>query len=252
MPRRPTGYEIYGFDEAQIDRCLALLHRAIILSAWLAATARDQLWRFKEFKLWLQSGAEAGILLCTALTRGPDSESNRAHAEDGKLRTLSGDILEVNRYLMDGLGGCELDNWFDGGGVPTTTPDDLRAPPPSKTLAAVLEEAKQALDDPARLSWEMVEWPDDFGFCIVLSQGQTKQQADIGHLDRNMVELVKEIARTCQTVFAGAGTRVGQMAVVHNPWAAPSEKGKEREMETLRMRERTTIEVGVARSAELG
>jgi anaphase-promoting complex subunit 4 len=157
----PQIYAVYGFDEAQIDQCLSLLHKAIVLSAWLASTAREQLWRFKEFKLWLQYGISPPSSTLSARKLTPPPESNKVHTDDGKIRIMSWDVLEVNRYLMDGLNGCDLHKWFDGdegdNRVPTMTPDDLRAPPPNKTLAAVMEEAKNAVDDPTRLSWEFVE-----------------------------------------------------------------------------------------------
>jgi len=122
-------------------------------------------------------------ILCSGLTGGLDPESNWAHVEDGKLRTLNRDILEVNHYLMDRLNGCELDNWLDSGDVPTMTLDNLRTLPPSKMLVAIMDKARQALNDPAQLSWNWLSGMTIFSLCIVLSQGQTKQQADTGHLD---------------------------------------------------------------------
>ena len=60
---RPQTYAVYEFDEAHIDYCLSLVDRAIVFSAWLAASARHELWRFKEFKLWLQYGNGSTMLL---------------------------------------------------------------------------------------------------------------------------------------------------------------------------------------------
>ena len=76
---------------------------------------------------------------------------------------MSWDILEVNRYLMDGLNGSELDRWFDGEGenrVPTVGPDDVRARPARKTLAEAMREAREALEKPPLRAWEAVELPD--------------------------------------------------------------------------------------------
>jgi hypothetical protein len=87
-------------------------------------------------------------------------ESNRVHTDDGKIRVMSWDILEVNRYLMDGLNRCELDSWFDGEGenrVPTVTLDDIRAPPVRRALAEVMQQAREALNKPPRRPWEPVE-----------------------------------------------------------------------------------------------
>ncbi|KAF8591838.1 hypothetical protein K439DRAFT_607126 [Ramaria rubella] len=157
------------------------------------------------------------------------AESNKVHTDDGKLRSLSWDVLEVNRYLMDGLNGCDLDRWFDGEGenrVPSTTPDDLRAPRVRKPLAQVMKEARAAIEEPAPPPWEA--------------------HADLKDLDRNLEQLIKEIAKACQTVFSKAGTSVGQTAAVDKQWTAPSSKGKEKELETFRMRERTVVENEVA------
>jgi hypothetical protein len=54
---------------------------------------------------------------------------------------------------------------------------------------------------------------------------------------------VKEIARAGQKVFANAGTDLGKTVPVYRPWTVPSSKGKERELEAFRMRERTVVEV---------
>lgn len=88
------------------------------------------------------------------------AESNKVHTDDGKIRPLSWDILEVNRYLMDGLNGSDLDNWFDGEGenrVPSMSLDEIRAPAVRKTLAEAIEQARQAVDKPRPRPWEPVE-----------------------------------------------------------------------------------------------
>jgi len=50
------------FDMASNDIriCLELVGRAIVISSWLAAVARRELFRFKEFIKWLTFG---GLLL---------------------------------------------------------------------------------------------------------------------------------------------------------------------------------------------
>lgn len=225
--RRPQTYGVYQFDEAQIDYCLSLVNKAIVLCAWLAATARDQLWRFKEFKLWLQYGEASGVcMMMLLLTR---AESHRLHTDDVKIRPLSWDILEVNRYLVDGLNGCELDRWFEGDRVPSVTPDEIRAPPMRKTLAQAMKETREAIDKPRPPPWEAPKPP-----------------GDISGLDRNVDQLVQEIARVGQRVFGHAGSGLGDTVTVHGRWTAPSGKGKERAAERPRMRERTTVEEGLA------
>ncbi|KIJ27172.1 hypothetical protein M422DRAFT_784993, partial [Sphaerobolus stellatus SS14] len=131
--RLPQTFGIHAFDEVEVEECRNMLRKTIVLCAWIASMAREQLWRFKEFKIWLQY------------------ESNKANsegAEDGRIRALSWDVLEVNRYLMDGLNGCGLDKCFDGKG-PTRMPDDLRAPKPKrKGLASTIAKAKEGLKTP--------------------------------------------------------------------------------------------------------
>ncbi|KAF8516179.1 anaphase-promoting complex, cyclosome, subunit 4-domain-containing protein [Hysterangium stoloniferum] len=218
-------FGVHKFDETLVDYCLELLRKLIIHCAWTASTARDQLWRFKEFKIWLQY------------------ESNRANndgAEDGRIRPLSWDVLEVNRYLMDGLNGCGLDNCFDVDGgdnqVPNKSPDDVRAPPVGRTVAQSISMAKKALDEPAPRPWE----------------NKPLKHASIGGINRNIEQLVKELARACQMVYSNAGVGVGQGVLVRGSWKPQigTKKGKERADGGtgvgVRMRERTTFEDGVA------
>lgn len=80
-------------------------------------------------------------------------------------------------------------------------------------------------------------------FCSLLRQVQADKHPDISSLDHNMEQLVKEIVKSCQRVFANAGSGLGQTVSVYGRCSAPSSKGKEREMETLCMRERTMVEV---------
>ena len=53
---RPQLYGEYGFVTTEVDECLELTARAIVISAWLAATARRELARFAEFITFLRAG----------------------------------------------------------------------------------------------------------------------------------------------------------------------------------------------------
>ena len=62
-------------------------------------------------------------------------------------------------------------------------------------------------------------------------------------MNRNILVLTEDLSNGLQNVFEHAGIGVGDEVTVHNPWIAPSEKGKEKETRPLRMRERTIFEV---------
>jgi len=49
-------YALFELPAEDIRRCLELTSRAIVISSWLAAVARRELTRFKEFISWLNFG----------------------------------------------------------------------------------------------------------------------------------------------------------------------------------------------------
>lgn len=51
-----SQYENCKLNISQINGCLDLASRAIVLASWLAATTRKELVRFKEFMKWLKYG----------------------------------------------------------------------------------------------------------------------------------------------------------------------------------------------------
>ena len=55
LPFRPQ-YASFGFDLAEVNKALELAARGIVCANWLAATARKELQRFKEFIMWIKSG----------------------------------------------------------------------------------------------------------------------------------------------------------------------------------------------------
>jgi anaphase-promoting complex subunit 4 len=55
MKSRPQ-YSVFELAGNDIRICLELASRAIVISGWLAAIARRELVRFKEFIKWLTYG----------------------------------------------------------------------------------------------------------------------------------------------------------------------------------------------------
>lgn len=53
---RPQKYGMYQFDEKLVDNVTDWLRKAIVLSTWMASMAREQLYQFREFKIWLRYG----------------------------------------------------------------------------------------------------------------------------------------------------------------------------------------------------
>lgn len=100
------------------------------------------------------------------------TESNKANndgADDMRMRALSWDVLEVNRYLVDGINGSGLDKFFDREGkgqIPTVTPYDVRAPAVPATLEDAIKAARQVLDKPPHRPW------DEVSVVIFLQQPQ--------------------------------------------------------------------------------
>jgi hypothetical protein len=56
MVSRP-GFALLELSTEDIEACLDLLSRGIVISSWLAAIARRELSRFKEFISWLKYGS---------------------------------------------------------------------------------------------------------------------------------------------------------------------------------------------------
>jgi hypothetical protein len=69
------------------------------------------------------------------------------------------DILEVNNYLIDGLGTSSVDKWFIGP-VPQFRPADLGILEHGNgSLADVLERARIVASDPSQMTWQIVRLP---------------------------------------------------------------------------------------------
>jgi hypothetical protein len=49
-------YTLFELSPQELGHCLELTKRGIVAAAWLAATARQELSRFKDFIAWLRFG----------------------------------------------------------------------------------------------------------------------------------------------------------------------------------------------------
>jgi Anaphase-promoting complex, cyclosome, subunit 4 len=54
--RTRPQYAVFDLPAEDVEDCLELAGRAIVISSWLAAVARRELFRFKEFICWLKYG----------------------------------------------------------------------------------------------------------------------------------------------------------------------------------------------------
>ncbi|KAI5124653.1 hypothetical protein M0805_004261 [Coniferiporia weirii] len=181
----PQIYGKYEFSTGDIDSCLDLTARAIIIAAWLAATARRELYRFAEFMMFLRY------------------ETARLSTTDRETAPLPRhDILEVNEYLMSGLVVSSIDRWFIGP-VPQFSPDSIVAPH-TTDLRSVIDRAREYAADPSKLTWPLIT-----------------QKRDLSHLDRNLDALVHALAEKCQQVFDRAAKAVARTAALSQTWHIP-------------------------------
>ena len=151
---RPELYGEYGLSTEDVKACMNLAARGIILSAWLAATARRELFRFTEFMSFLRYGTNFPLIIAdflsvkihfvTETTRFSTSDRENSHV-------ARHDILEVNEYLMSGLVVSSIDKWFLGP-VPQFSPERIGTPQ-TGDLHASVDQARQFLADPSKLRW---------------------------------------------------------------------------------------------------
>ncbi|KAH8120371.1 anaphase-promoting complex, cyclosome, subunit 4-domain-containing protein [Phellopilus nigrolimitatus] len=182
----PQLYGKYEFSTEDVDVCLDLTARAIIIAAWLAATARRELYRFTEFISFLRY------------------ETSRLSATNDNTIVPRHDILEVNEYLMSGLVVSSIDRWFIGP-VPQFSPDSI-ATPQTVDLRSVIDHACAFASDPSKLTWPPIT-----------------QKKDLSHLDRNLDALVHALAERCQQVFDRAARAVARTAALNQTWTIPEQ-----------------------------
>ncbi|KAJ7071011.1 anaphase-promoting complex, cyclosome, subunit 4-domain-containing protein, partial [Mycena amicta] len=168
-------YAPFQLQTAEVKTCLELAGRAIFIATWLAAIARRELLRFKEFITWLRDAI-------SSTTSTGDFQYQHRH-----------DTLEVNNYLTAGLVVSSLDKWFMGP-VPQFNPQDFGVLAGTPDLRSALEQAYTPIDPAA---WH-----------------QTTSQNELNHLDRNLDALVQELALRCQRVFERAAGATSHHASV--------------------------------------
>ncbi|RDB29551.1 Anaphase-promoting complex subunit 4 [Hypsizygus marmoreus] len=170
-------YASYELSLPDINDCLEMASRAILLSAWLASTARRDLSRFKDFISWLRHEASAA---------NPTNDTNLQPRHD---------ILEVNNYFISGLVTNAIDQWFVGP-VPQFSLDSLGIPPEDDSLVSVLERARKLANDMTEMAWR-----------------NTFRQTEGLEIDRNLDALLHELAVKCRTIFDRAAGAVCRLAV---------------------------------------
>lgn len=123
-------------------------------AAWLAATARRELSRFKDFIAWLRFGKFPFIVRTTP--RNTDMvETSAANQSNDPTSSPRHDILEVNNYLISGLSPSSIDRWFVGS-APHFSPQDLGVPGEIDAVAATLAKARTLANDSTQINWKTV------------------------------------------------------------------------------------------------
>ncbi|KAJ7783806.1 anaphase-promoting complex, cyclosome, subunit 4-domain-containing protein [Mycena maculata] len=168
-------YASFQLATNDLETCIDLTGRAIFIATWLAAVARRELSRFKEFITWLRAQT-------AAISSPTEFQSQLRH-----------DILEVNNYLMSGLVVSSVDKWFMGP-VPQFNARELGILDGNPDLRTSLEHARAAV---GQTKWQL-----------------TTTQNELNHLDRNLDALVQELALRCQRAFDGAAGATSRAAVV--------------------------------------
>ncbi|KAF8078603.1 anaphase-promoting complex, cyclosome, subunit 4-domain-containing protein [Lyophyllum atratum] len=169
-------FTFFELSVSDINSCLDLISRTIVLAAWLAATARRDLFRFREFISWLRF------------------ETSAANPANDNAPPPRHDILEVNNYFISGLLTSSIDQWFIGP-VPEFSLQDMGVPGGDRSVVDVLERARTVAQDPTQMTW---------------INNSHLLQRDLDHLDRNIDALINELATRCKHVFeraAGAASR---------------------------------------------
>ncbi|KZT30397.1 hypothetical protein NEOLEDRAFT_1185228 [Neolentinus lepideus HHB14362 ss-1] len=175
----PRYYGLFGFKTSDVDAALDSTARAIVISAWLAATARKEARRFKEFITWI---------------RYENSHINQSG--ESSPPAPKHDYLEVNNYLMSGLVVSPIDKWFMGP-VPRFSPQDLGVLPEKYSLEEVMVRARRTMADPEQMAWQ-----------------QSMKFRDLSHLDRNLDSLVQDLSIRCMRLFHPAAYATGQSAII--------------------------------------
>ncbi|KAF8641031.1 hypothetical protein AX17_000676 [Amanita inopinata Kibby_2008] len=206
-------YNPFGLSIEDLITCLDLTGRAVVIASWLAAVARRELSRFREFVSWLRF--ETSVIANTNNDPNP---------------TPKHDLLEVNNYFMSGLVVSSIDKWFMGP-IPSFSPRDLGLPGDSyANIPSVLEKARSMLNTPGRVAWQV-----------------NGTQRDLNHLDRNLDALVQELATRCRRIFNHAAYATSRSSVVslgHDPVPLQVENIRQEVNVRFPIRERTNVHEG--------
>lgn len=123
MVRFRPKYKECRFNLDDVNAAMELAARGVVCANWLAATARKEAQRFKEFIVWVKYGAPSSLSLsytclnniCAILVDGTESQrATNLHNESYTPPPPKHDILDVNAYLTSGLVVSTIDKWFMG------------------------------------------------------------------------------------------------------------------------------------------
>ncbi|KAJ4486184.1 anaphase-promoting complex, cyclosome, subunit 4-domain-containing protein [Lentinula aciculospora] len=212
----PSLYTALKIPSETVDQCITMLNQAILLGSWLAAAARREHNRFKEFMTWLRYET---VLL------GPSSETPNP-------TPLRHDILEVNQYLMSGLEKSMIDKWFMGP-VPTFVPQDLGIPGYDLTVRAALQRAHEYLN---------LRDPSETPVTVPLDGFNDKSFESI---ERNLSALIGAFANSCREVFdrpSAAATRAAAISASFGSALGQTTAVSYDNQTDLLTRDRTTVD----------
>ncbi|KIY52751.1 hypothetical protein FISHEDRAFT_55726 [Fistulina hepatica ATCC 64428] len=173
-------FDLFELDSAKIRSCMGLAARGIVLSNWLASTARQELSRFKEFIAWLQYEL-----------------SYSAQKERHKM--IRHDILEVDNYFTHSLLSSSIDKWFTGD-VPVVTSVKVETTDTKQSLSEVLERARIAASASTK-------------------EPLPPKTADLDRemQSRNLHALMPALAEACERIFERAASATARSAAYSSP-----------------------------------
>ncbi|PIL31977.1 hypothetical protein GSI_06681 [Ganoderma sinense ZZ0214-1] len=175
-------YAVCNLKPSDVEGCLNLTAAAIFNSSSLAATARKELLRFKEFMKWLRY------------------ETSRTNAAgDHHNPRPQHDILEVNEYLMSSLPASPIDKWFTGLATPVIR-ESIGVPSERASIDAAIGKALGALD-----GWDQTVHDD-------------VRARDLSHIERNLDKLLQTLADRCRAIFDEAAKAAARSTVRVAEW----------------------------------
>ncbi|KAI1797865.1 anaphase-promoting complex, cyclosome, subunit 4-domain-containing protein [Ganoderma leucocontextum] len=176
-------YAVCNFKTCDVESCLGLIAAAVFNSSSLAATARKELLRFKEFMKWIRC------------------ETARANAAgDHHNPRPQHDILEVNEYLTSSLQASPIDKWFTGLATPINR-ENIGVPGErASSIDAAIAKALGALDE-----WDQTVRDD-------------VRARDLSHIERNLDKLLQTLADRCRAIFDEAAKAAARSTVRVAEW----------------------------------